>query len=159
MATKTQKHNDKVLRKFISRGIAAQKAVDEKIEEHWSSPNGCHADCPACEQDAQKIGNGMITKMKAGKKKAQHVGQYLKEASAAYPDRYVENYFDVKTGKARTRPIANGDTLALFIGHEILGVYDSKATDEANRSEIARALNTAAGQLMKVADVIDQGGL
>lgn len=72
----------------------------------------------------------------------------LKEASAVYPDRFIENYFDMKTGKEI--PGKNGDTLALFIGREIVELVDETQTAEENRETIESALTNAAQEFDRV---------
>lgn len=72
----------------------------------------------------------------------------LREANAAYPDLCIENYFDMETGDEKED--GTGDTLALFIGNEILGVVDEAESLEPNRDSVWNALNHAVSELQYV---------
>lgn len=76
--------------------------------------------------------------------------QMLKEANDNYPDDLIGRYFDLKTGKEK--PIRDGgDTLALFIGREIISVLDDEdMTEEDCRERIDATLTNAAQELDRV---------
>jgi hypothetical protein len=63
--------------------------------------------------------------------------ELLNRANTAYPDNYLSEYFDDKTGEPIT-PIA-GDTLAKFIVAELRETFEPTATDE-QQLEVARSV-------------------
>lgn len=86
--------------------------------------------------------------------KARLLGQYLMEASDAYPDNFLEMYFDFSTGRELERTEGD-DTFALAIGREIRSLYDDNATDKNNREAFRRALLAAALDLAKCAEAFE----
>src|SRR3982751_3668660 len=67
-----------------------------------------------------------------------------REANDVYPDETISGYFDMETGKELKDPQAF-DTLALFIGREIISALDGEyETDADARERVDEALTTAA---------------
>jgi len=74
--------------------------------------------------------------------------ELLNKSNTAYPDNYLSEYFDDKTGDPVT-PIA-GDTFAKFIVAELRETFDPTATDE-QQLEVARTtLDRAASTLDEI---------
>lgn len=75
--------------------------------------------------------------------------QMLFEADLVYTENAISWYFDMRTGKERRKSLAS-DTLALFIGREIISVTDGCKTDAEAREQIAKALSVAITDIEKV---------
>ena len=74
--------------------------------------------------------------------------ELLNKANSAYPDNYLSEYFDDKTGEPTT-PIA-GDTLAKFIVAELRETFDPTASDEQQHEVARRVLDRAGDTLYEV---------
>jgi hypothetical protein len=74
--------------------------------------------------------------------------ELLNKANSVYPDNYLSEYFDDKTGEPTT-PIA-GDTLAKFIVAELRETFDPNATDEQQHEVGRQVLNRAGDTLYEV---------
>jgi len=73
--------------------------------------------------------------------------ELLNAANEGYPDGYLAEYYDPKTGK---KVKSNGDTLAEFIVQEIIETYDAKATKQVQLESAAGCLRTAQNDLESV---------
>jgi hypothetical protein len=54
--------------------------------------------------------------------------ELLNVANQGYPDGYLAEYYDTKTG---ARKSGRGDTLAVFIVLELIDTFESKASDDS----------------------------
>jgi hypothetical protein len=71
----------------------------------------------------------------------------LREANEAYPDEMIGIYFDLNTGKERK---GAGDTLALFIGREIVDVTIDQDDESLARDFACHSLEVAIKELEAV---------
>lgn len=78
------------------------------------------------------------------------VRQMLREANENYPDDCIASQFDLKTGD-ELQDVHCGDTLALFIGREIIAVLEGNnyKAKEARKC-LEQTLTTAAQELDRV---------
>ena len=78
------------------------------------------------------------------------LNELIIKASAAYPDGLIAvEYWDFERDCPRRNP-KGGDTLALFIAHEIADTYDPDASDDAQVNAIIKALSSARSDLEAV---------
>lgn len=70
----------------------------------------------------------------------------LAEANANYPDGCIEGYFVLKTGRQRYKSYGY-DTMALFIGRELLDVTEGIDNENDARIAIESSLTLAAQEL------------
>ena len=80
--------------------------------------------------------------------------ELLNAANQGYPDGYLAEYYDTKTG-ARKR--GGGDTLAEFIVLELIDIFDSTASDDSQIDEATRVLESARRDLLGVIEALDDG--
>jgi hypothetical protein len=68
----------------------------------------------------------------------------MKRANAGYPDEYLGQYFQYKTGE----PVeGTGDTLAEFIVRELAETFDPDASDEDQIDQAVKVLEEATSDL------------
>jgi len=68
----------------------------------------------------------------------------MKKANSGYPDGYLGNYFQYKTGE----PVeGSGDTLAEFIVTELAETFEPDASDEDQIDQAFRVLEDAQAQI------------
>lgn len=84
------------------------------------------------------------------------LSKLLTVADSAYPENFISRFFDLKTGKEKRHEL--GDTLALFIGREIIGVFDDTQTLAENACNVYAALDTAIDELRRVRTAIENLG-
>lgn len=73
--------------------------------------------------------------------------ELLNAANHGYPDGYLAEYYDAKTG---SRKRGSGDTLAEFIVLELIDTFDSKADDDSQIGIAAQLLERARTDLLGV---------
>lgn len=71
----------------------------------------------------------------------------LKKANSGYPDGFLSQYFDAKTGEPKE---GSGDTLARFIVAEIRETYDKDANEEDQLDNIVGNLEKAVEDIQSV---------
>ena len=81
------------------------------------------------------------------------LNRLIAAAASAYPEGYVLNYWDTEASEPKDNPIG-GDTLALFVAHELAETYDHDAPDEKKIETAARKIREAAQDLSAVADAL-----
>ncbi len=79
--------------------------------------------------------------------------ELLNAANQGYPDGYLAEYYDTKTGK---RKLGGGDTLAKFIVLELIDTFDSKATDDTQIDESTHALERSRTELLGVIQALEE---
>lgn len=95
----------------------------------------------------------------AKKKTENHVPAMLAVANKHYPERFIERYFNLATGEEHPFQVTEnmgGDTLALFIGREIVGVSDDTASLEDNAANVVNALDTAMEEMRRVREAFEK---
>ncbi len=65
-------------------------------------------------------------------------------ANRGYPDGYLTEYYDARTGEPKS---GSGDTLAEFIVKELVDTFDSEAEDELQTATAVQMLEHAVGDL------------
>jgi hypothetical protein len=75
----------------------------------------------------------------------------LNLANEAYPDGFLAEYYDAKTGE---RQQGGGDSLARFIVTELSKTFDSGAARAAQLQEARNALNHAVDDLERVIEAL-----
>lgn len=78
----------------------------------------------------------------------------LKQANENYPDEQIAHYFNMNT--AHEKRTLHSDTLALFIGREIISVFDDTVPLGHNADRVYDALNNAITELERVRDSMDR---
>jgi len=73
--------------------------------------------------------------------------ELLNRANDAYPDGFLAEYYDAKTGERRQ---GGGDSLARFIVAELSETFDPGAAHAAQLEEAGNALNHAVDDLERV---------
>lgn len=73
--------------------------------------------------------------------------ELLDAANQGYPDGYLAEYYDAKTG---VRKRGSGDTLAQFIVLELIDTFDSKADDDSQIGMATQLLERARRDLLSV---------
>ena len=81
--------------------------------------------------------------------------ELLNAANQGYPDGYLEEYYDTKTG-ARKR--GSGDTLAEFIVLELIDTFDSKSPDDSQIGIATQMLERARRDLLDVIQALEKDG-
>ena len=81
--------------------------------------------------------------------------ELLNAANQGYPDGYLAEYYDTKTGALKK--LGSGDTLAKFIVLELIDTFDSKASDDSQIDEVTRVLESARRDLLGVIEALDDG--
>jgi hypothetical protein len=81
--------------------------------------------------------------------------ELLNAANQGYPDGYLAEYYDTKTGALKKR--GSGDTLAKFIVLELIDTFDSKASEDSQIDEATRVLESARRDLLGVIEALDDG--
>lgn len=76
------------------------------------------------------------------------LAEILNIANEAYPDGFLSEYYDTRTGKRKT---GSGDLLAEFIVEEITEVFDATATKEQNLEAAKKAILRAGSDADAVA--------
>lgn len=66
--------------------------------------------------------------------------ELLDAANQGYPDGYLAEYYDTKTGKRKS---GSGDGLAQFIVLELIDTFDSEATDDSQIGTATQVLERA----------------
>ena len=77
--------------------------------------------------------------------------ELLNAANQGYPDGYLAEYYDTKTG-ARKR--GSGDTLAEFIVLELIDTFDSKSPDDSQIGIATQLLERARTDLLGVIEAL-----
>lgn len=77
--------------------------------------------------------------------------ELLNRANEAYPDGFLAEYYDAKTGE---RQQGGGDSLARFIVAELSETFDPGAARAAQLQEARNALNHAADDLERVIEAL-----
>ena len=80
--------------------------------------------------------------------------EMLNAANQGYPDGYLAEYYDTKTG-ARKR--GSGDTLAEFIVLELIDTFDSKSPDDSQIGIATQMLERAQTDLLGVIQALEDG--
>src|SRR5260370_42665363 len=80
--------------------------------------------------------------------------ELLNAANQGYPDGYLAEYYDTKTGK---RKPGDGDTLAEFIALELIDTYDSKRPDDDQIGIATQVLERARTDLLSVIHALEDG--
>ena len=83
------------------------------------------------------------------------LAELLNAANQGYPDGYLAEYYDTKTGALKKH--GSGDTLAKFIVLELIDTFDSKASDDSQIDEVTRVLESARRDLLGVIEALDDG--
>jgi hypothetical protein len=80
--------------------------------------------------------------------------ELLNAANQGYPDGYLAEYYDTKTGK---RKPGSGDGLARFIVLELIDTFDSEATDDSQIGIATQVLERAREDLLGVIQALGDG--
>jgi hypothetical protein len=79
--------------------------------------------------------------------------ELLDKANAGYPDGFLREYYNSKTGRPRK---GKGDTLAQFIVIELSETFDPDADDDDQRYTADRMLRAAVTELESVRRALHQ---
>jgi len=74
--------------------------------------------------------------------------ELLNKANKAYPDEFLSNYYNEKTGKPRK---GNGDTLAEFIVREL---YETRSENQEDEAQIQCAVEILERAVRDIQSVI-----
>lgn len=80
--------------------------------------------------------------------------ELLNAANQGYPDGYLAEYYDTKTG---VRKPGRGDTLAEFIVLELIDTFDSKTPDDSQIGIATQLLERARTDLLGVIQALEDG--
>ncbi len=75
-------------------------------------------------------------------------------AASVYPDGYPLQYWDADKQEPRANP-DGGDTLAMFITHELADTYDEEASDSEQLDTAIRKMREAANDLYAVVTALE----
>ncbi len=78
--------------------------------------------------------------------------ELLDRANRGYPDGYLAEYYDKKTGKLKR---GSGDTLAEFIVKELADTFDDDADDKTQIDTAVHMLERAMDDLVLTAAALD----
>ena len=80
--------------------------------------------------------------------------ELLDAANQGYPDGYLAEYYDTKTGKRKS---GSGDGLAQFIVLELIDTFDSEATDDSQIGTATQVLERAREDLLGAIQALEDG--